>query len=175
MAVEGGSRYYCDVHRPLRAHEKLNRVCDRVLLEMSYQKSNVSFPLFNSFRGGGGGGGGGRRTTIVCFCVGPVVVHNRAKRSENPGLYSTMFNRTTEHLAIDRGRGLRGRRLQQKGEWCTVQFQDDSGYNSFIALFSSLQRKRKFKKIKFHRPKVHAPHRRPGLLRRLIAQQKLLG
>ncbi|XP_052901913.1 transcriptional adapter 2B isoform X2 [Anopheles moucheti] len=30
-------------------------------------------------------------------------------------------------------------------------------------------------KLKFHRPKAHAPHRRPGLLRRLIQQQKLLG
>ncbi|XP_055587077.1 transcriptional adapter 2B isoform X4 [Uranotaenia lowii] len=30
-------------------------------------------------------------------------------------------------------------------------------------------------KFKFHRPKAHAPHRRPGLLRRLIQQQKLLG
>uniref|UniRef100_A0A1L8DX02 Transcriptional adapter n=2 Tax=Nyssomyia neivai TaxID=330878 RepID=A0A1L8DX02_9DIPT len=38
-----------------------------------------------------------------------------------------------------------------------------------------LQRKRRSRKLKFHRPKVHAPHRRPGLLRRLIAQQKLLG
>ncbi|XP_037029592.1 transcriptional adapter 2B isoform X2 [Bradysia coprophila] len=37
------------------------------------------------------------------------------------------------------------------------------------------RRKRKNRKLKFHRPKIHAPHRRPGLLRRLIAQQKLLG
>lgn len=61
-------------------------------------------------------------------------------------------------------------------------------YEIFIALFSKLytyinfcsmvsiqQRKRKNRKLKFHRPKVHVAHRRPGLLRRLIAQQKLLG
>lgn len=41
-------------------------------------------------------------------------------------------------------------------------------------LFFSVQRKRR-PKLKFHRPKAHAPHRRPGLLRRLIQQQKLLG
>ncbi|XP_005186291.2 transcriptional adapter 2B isoform X3 [Musca domestica] len=36
----------------------------------------------------------------------------------------------------------------------------------------SVKRKRK---SKFHRTKQHAPHRRPDLLRRIIAQQKLLG
>lgn len=45
----------------------------------------------------------------------------------------------------------------------------------FVFIFHLQQRKRKNRKFKFHRPKVHAPHRRPGLLRRLIAQQKLLG
>ncbi|XP_055903119.1 transcriptional adapter 2B isoform X2 [Eupeodes corollae] len=35
--------------------------------------------------------------------------------------------------------------------------------------------KRKRAKLKFHRKKLHLPHRRPDLLRRIIAQQKLLG
>lgn len=35
--------------------------------------------------------------------------------------------------------------------------------------------KRRRPKLKFHRKKLHAPHRRPDLLRRIIAQQKLLG
>lgn len=44
-----------------------------------------------------------------------------------------------------------------------------------IAAQKNRKRKRRSKKFKFHRTKIHAPHRRPGLLRRLIAQQKLLG
>lgn len=42
-------------------------------------------------------------------------------------------------------------------------------------LNSFSQRRRKGNKLKFHRPKIHAPHRRPCLLRRIMAQQKLLG
>lgn len=37
------------------------------------------------------------------------------------------------------------------------------------------RRRRKGNKLKFHRPKIHAAHRTPALLRRIIQQQKLLG
>ncbi|XP_058443865.1 transcriptional adapter 2B-like isoform X2 [Malaya genurostris] len=42
-------------------------------------------------------------------------------------------------------------------------------------LADSKKKRKRRPKFKFHRPKAHAPHRRPGLLRRLIQQQKLLG
>lgn len=54
---------------------------------------------------------------------------------------------------------------------CTISLLIDQ---SFHFLLSS-QRRRKGNKLKFHRPKIHAPHRRPCLLRRIIQQQKLLG
>ncbi|KAL7024720.1 hypothetical protein ACKWTF_013184 [Chironomus riparius] len=37
------------------------------------------------------------------------------------------------------------------------------------------RRRRKGNKLKFHRPKIHAPHRLPQIMRRIIQQQKLLG
>uniref|UniRef100_W8CDD9 Uncharacterized protein n=1 Tax=Ceratitis capitata TaxID=7213 RepID=W8CDD9_CERCA len=50
----------------------------------------------------------------------------------------------------------------------------------FLTLSTAQQQKtrtvkRKRGKSKFNRVKKHAPHRRPDLLRRIIAQQKLLG
>lgn len=36
------------------------------------------------------------------------------------------------------------------------------------------KKKRRNRKIRFHRPKNHVPHRRPGLIRRIIAHSKLL-
>lgn len=51
---------------------------------------------------------------------------------------------------------------------------DKQGILGVVQLPDKKKRKRR-PKLKFHRPKAHAPHRRPGLLRRLIQQQKLLG
>ncbi|CAD7085198.1 unnamed protein product [Hermetia illucens] len=47
-----------------------------------------------------------------------------------------------------------------------------------LALATNQQKgriRRRKRKFRFHRAKSHAPHRRPALLRRIIAQQKLLG
>lgn len=48
-------------------------------------------------------------------------------------------------------------------------------FYDFFFLFCVQQRRRKGNKLKFHRPKIHAPHRLPQIMRRIIQQQKLLG
>uniref|UniRef100_A0A1A9VDP4 Transcriptional adapter n=1 Tax=Glossina austeni TaxID=7395 RepID=A0A1A9VDP4_GLOAU len=65
------------------------------------------------------------------------------------------------------------------GQYATQHWKS-SAAKLFLALPSTQQPKtrgvkRKRNKFKFHRTKQHAPHRRPDLLRRIIAQQKLLG
>lgn len=55
------------------------------------------------------------QTNELSCVLGPVVVHNWAEWSENSGLYPSMFNRTTEHLASVRGR-CGQRRSKQKGK-----------------------------------------------------------
>ncbi|XP_055540134.1 transcriptional adapter 2B isoform X2 [Wyeomyia smithii] len=52
---------------------------------------------------------------------------------------------------------------------------DKQGILGVVQLTDSKKKRKRRPKLKFHRPKAHAPHRRPGLLRRLIQQQKLLG
>ncbi|XP_058467625.1 transcriptional adapter 2B-like isoform X2 [Malaya genurostris] len=51
---------------------------------------------------------------------------------------------------------------------------NNQGIHGVAQLTNKKKRKRR-PKFKFHRTKAHAPHRRPGLLRRIIQQQKLLG
>ncbi|XP_053685758.1 transcriptional adapter 2B isoform X2 [Sabethes cyaneus] len=52
---------------------------------------------------------------------------------------------------------------------------DKQGILGVVQLTDSKKKRKRRPKLKFHRPKAHAPHRRPGLLRRIIQQQKLLG
>ncbi|XP_023179717.1 transcriptional adapter 2B isoform X2 [Drosophila hydei] len=65
------------------------------------------------------------------------------------------------------------------GQHTSLQWKS-SAAKLFLALPSSESQKgrtvkRRRGKFKFNRTKKHAPHRRPDLLRRIIAQQKLLG
>ncbi|ALC45630.1 Ada2b [Drosophila busckii] len=71
------------------------------------------------------------------------------------------------------------RQVLTTGQHAGLQWKSTAG-KLFLALPASESQKgrtvkRRRGKLKFNRTKKHAPHRRPDLLRRIIAQQKLLG
>ncbi|XP_055373814.1 transcriptional adapter 2B isoform X2 [Condylostylus longicornis] len=97
--------------------------------------------------------------------------HAAASQNRNTGPYG--HGRTLACIIESNGQRINGCIRQcltgQSTNWKQAQI-------VFALAANKNNRKRKrSKKLKFHRAKTHAPHRRPALLRRIIAQQKLLG
>lgn len=61
-------------------------------------------------------------------------------------------------------------RLKRNAKRLTQQQQQQLGVRETV----SKSKKKRRNRLRFHRPKNHVPHRRPGLIRRIIAHSKLL-